>query len=341
MNRPKEKMESSYKNDPAYRITSVVVPAFIGLLILLFIWYSRNQQLINEPRTMTIYCFSAMETVMERGLLPAFQQEWLKEKQERVEFITTFAGSGVITRQIMTRFPAEVAILSSELDARRLMTAGIITASSWQELQQKQKFCQSPLVLFLGEKVTEKPRDLADIDYYGKNIIIPDPLTSGEGQIAALALYRAKLDQGFGHEDALAYVKHIFQGTANHPSTAQDAWEQFRAGLGDIMLNYESVAGNHHNDTDIRRVYPKPNIMTEHVAVALRQNISLEQEEMVASFLTFLWSDKAQVILKEHGFRIQGQEDASSLPSPLYTLDSLGDATHLILDVLDPLLAGK
>ena len=81
--------------------------------------------------------------------------------------------------------------------------------------------------------------------------------------------------------------------------------------------------------------------MTEHVAVALRQNISEEQEEIVDSFLTFLWSDKAQAILKGHGFRSQLQEDAAPPPPPLYTLDSLGDATRLILDVLDPLVAGK
>ncbi|MEA3287420.1 MAG: hypothetical protein U9Q77_08610 [Candidatus Marinimicrobia bacterium] len=31
---------------------------------------------------------------MEQAILPAFQDHWLKQHEERVEFITTFAGSG-------------------------------------------------------------------------------------------------------------------------------------------------------------------------------------------------------------------------------------------------------
>ena len=146
-------VEPPYKNDPVYRLTSILFPVFVAVLVLLFIWYSRDQVRIKEPRTISLYCFSAMESVMEQALLPAFQQHWLKQHQERVEFITTFAGSGVITRQIMTRFPAEIAILSSELDARRLVRGGILTASAWQDLHQQKKFCRSPIVLFVNDLI--------------------------------------------------------------------------------------------------------------------------------------------------------------------------------------------
>lgn len=342
MNDSRDKMEPSYKSEPAYRITSTVVPAIMVLLVLLFVWYSRNQVKINEPRTMTIYCFSAMEAVMEQGLLPAFRQQWFKKNQEQLEFITTFAGSGIITRQIMTRFPAEVAVLSSGLDARRLMTAGLITAASWQELQKQKTFCQSPLVLYQHKNNTVLfPQKLGDIDFDKLKVIIPDPLTSGEGEIAALAIYKAKLDQGWGHDQALAFVSHLFKDGSSHPASAQVAWEQFKAGLGDVLLNYESIGGKQPGTEDISMVYPEPSIMAEHVAVALMQNIKEDQEELVSAFLTFLWSDKAQLVLQEYGFRSSLRAEANSLPARIYTLDSLGDPAYLISNVLNPLLGGR
>ena len=179
MQKTQKKTESSYRNDPAYRITTIVVPIIIGFCILLFIWYSRDQVMIKEPRTITLYCFSAMETVLEKDILPAFQQRWLKQHQERVEFITTFAGSGVITRQIMKRFPAEVAILSSELEARRLVSDGIIKVSTWQDLQKKEKFCQSPIIMYSRNDSLPSPIDFESLGKTSLEVIIPDPLTSG------------------------------------------------------------------------------------------------------------------------------------------------------------------
>ena len=102
MNISTKNVDSPYKNEKAYRVTSILFPLLVAASVLLFIWFSRDEIKQKEPRTITLYCFSAMESVMEQALLPAFQDAWFKHNQERVEFITTFAGSGVITRQIIT-----------------------------------------------------------------------------------------------------------------------------------------------------------------------------------------------------------------------------------------------
>ncbi len=334
-------IEPSYKNDPAYRITSIVFPVLVAVVVLLFIWFSRNQVRLNEPRTITLYCFSAMESVMEKSLLPAFQQYWLKEKQEHVEFITTFAGSGVITRQIMTRFPAEVAILSSELDAQRLV-GGVITVATWQEIHQHKKFCRSPIVIFVSDSIQRPIHNFEDIDFKTMDVVIPDPLTSGEGQMAVLALYGSRLRQGFSHKQAFEYVKAALTETLNKPSTSQAAIEQFQAGIGDVLFNYEAAVF-HNKLNPLKVIHPNRTIMTEPIAVAIQKNITSKQAEIINSFMTFLWSADTQRKLSEAGFQtINTSTQASFGPSSqndIFTLDSLGTALDLNRSVIDPLAA--
>lgn len=336
-------IEPPYKNDPVYRLTSILFPLLVAIVVLLFIWYSRDQVRVKEPRAISLYCFSAMEPVMEQELLPAFQQQWLKQNQERVEFITTFAGSGVITRQIMTRFPAEIAILSSELDARRLVGGGIITASTWQELHHQEKFCRSPIVLFVNDKIQTPLNSFEDIDFETMNVIIPDPLTSGEGQMAALAIYGSQLRQGRSQSQAFDFTKTALAKARNKPSTSQDALEQFYAGMGDILLNYAAAVRSHHGASDIKTVNLESTIMTEPVAIAIQNNITAKQKDITDAFLAFLWSRTAQEKLSEYGFQtINTATQAEFVQGPqqdIFTLDSLGTAHDLNRLIIDPLLA--
>ncbi len=336
------KMESSYKNDPAYRVTTIVVPVFIVICILLFVWYSRDQVIIKEPRTITLYCFSAMENVMEKEIIPAFQQRWLKQHQERVEFISTFAGSGVITRQIVKRFPAEVAILSSELDARRLLSDGIIDVGSWQEIQEQEKFCQSPIILFSRNDSLPGNLDFEELDYSSLGVIIPDPLTSGEGQLAALAIYGSKLQGGASAAEAVNFVKPWFQGSLHQPSTSRDAVDQFLAGMGDVLIHFEAANFHNYQGTAVHRVYPKKTLMTEPVAVALKRNIGPNQVNLVNAFVEFLWSERTQKLLIEHGFQSQVYPDTQtsdpSKKSEVFTLEKLGNTADLLHNIVDPLI---
>lgn len=342
MNNSTGNIEPSYKSEPAYRFTSIFVPLLFAIIVLLFIWYGRDQIQLKEPRFITLYSFSAMEAVMEQGILPAFQAHWLEQHQERVEFITTFAGSGVITRQIMTRFPAEVAILSSELDVRRLVSGGIINQATWQKLRQQDKFCRSPVVIFINENIQTPIHGFEDIDFETMNVIIPDPLTSGEGQATSLALYGSQLRQGLSQSQALNFTMNAFARAQNHPSTSQDALEQFHAGIGDVLINYEAAASYHPGVSEINMVYPKSTIMVEPMAVAIQQNITPKQVEITNDFVDFLWSEIAQQKLSEYGFQTintsNEPEFVQASEIDIFTLDSLGSANDLNRSIIDPLL---
>ncbi len=342
MSDPTANDNSQYKNEPAFRYVSGGVIFLACITILLILWFTRNDIPIKAPRTITLYSFAAMETVMEQALIPAFQEYWMKEEEERVEFITTFAGAGVITRQIMTQFPAEVAILSSELDARILVTEGIINAATWQELKSKQKFCRTPIVMFVRDNIPVTVSGFDDIDFTDLKVIIPDPLISGVGQMTSLALYGSRIRQGDSHEQALGFTLDAFASIRNHPSNSQDALEQFHAGIGDLLINYEAARAFHPGAIELKVIFPLSTIMVEPFAVTIDRNIRSQQESLISAFLDFLWEEHAQKLLSDYGFRtINTASQPEFAPAPvhdIFTLNSLGSASELNRTVINPLL---
>ncbi|NQT61843.1 MAG: substrate-binding domain-containing protein [Candidatus Marinimicrobia bacterium] len=337
--------EPQYKKDPVYRYTSIIVPALMAVTILLLFWYSKDQILVEEPRTITVYCFSAMEPVMEQGILPAFQDYWEKHHDERVEFITTFAGSGVVTKQIMTKLPVEIAILSSELDARRLLSRGIITNSDWQELHERDKLCRTPVVLFVRDSNQASIKSFDEIDYDALSISIPDPLTSGVGQMVAIAIYGSYLRNGYSHNQALESLIVDYSRAQYHPTTSQGAMELFHAGLGDISINYEAARAYHQGISDVTIVYPDVMLVAEPVIVAIKRNIDPDQVEITSAFLDFMQSKDIQLQLSVYGFQtINTSEEPGFVQAPkkdIFTLDSLGTANELNRSIIDKLLTRK
>ncbi|MCF6238261.1 MAG: substrate-binding domain-containing protein [Candidatus Marinimicrobia bacterium] len=109
--------------------------------------------------------------------------------------------------------------------------------------------------------------------------------------------------------------------------------------------NYEAAMSYHPGTSGIKVIYPLRTIMTEPVAVAIKNNIIPDQTELLDAFLLFLWSDTAQKILSEYGFQtINTTTQAGFVPTPkndIFTLDSLGSANDLNRFVIDPLVAQK
>ncbi len=74
--------------------------------------------------------FSIVGETMSDGIFPAFQADWQVRTGEKVEFISSFAGSGTVTNPILLDVPAEVATLALELDAFTL--AGFVVLKFYE-----------------------------------------------------------------------------------------------------------------------------------------------------------------------------------------------------------------
>lgn len=295
-----------------HRLTGLAFWLVAGAIVLYLIWPVLPRQLTEFPRTHTIvfYGFSILGEVMNEAVFPAFEAEWREKTGDRVQFISSFGGSGTIANQILLGAPAEVAIFSIEGDVQRLRERGYVQTPE-RPLPYGGVVNRTPFVIVVRKGNPRGIRDFGDLAAKAVGIVHPDPLTSGGAQWAILAEYGSALklselrtgeqDRDAAHEQLLNIWKHVVA----RGGSARSARTQFENGYGDALVTYEQEA-----ISDILRgrfkhelVVPNSTVLSEHIALIVDRNVSEENREVVETFAQFLWSPKAQRIFSEYGFR--------------------------------------
>lgn len=256
-------------------------------------------------RTLVVYGFSILGEALEGGIFPAFQREWRSKTGQQVEFVSSFAGSGTITNQVILGVPAEVAILSLELDAFRLEDAGVLAGPTWQDLPHGGVLNRTPFIILVRPGNPLGVTDFADLARQEVGIVHPDPLTSGGAQWAILAEYGSIVFLGGDAAQAEAQLLGIWQHVVAQASSARGARTQFEGGFGDVLITYEQEAlydlGRGRLEAEI--VYPRSTILSEHIVVIPEKNVPTQDLPLIRAFTDFLWTDPAQRIFVEYGFR--------------------------------------
>src|SRR5688500_1647185 len=101
-------------------------------------------------RVITVYGFSIMKEALEKEIYPAFAAKWKAEHGEEVSFNSSFAGSEVVTNQILQGTPTDLAILSIERDVDRLVEGKAVTAD-WRALPNKGIVNKTPFVILVRQ----------------------------------------------------------------------------------------------------------------------------------------------------------------------------------------------
>src|SRR5512141_1245717 len=143
----------------------------------------------RPPRTIVFYGFSILGEVINKGVFPDFQRRWRERTGEQVEIVSSFAGSGTITNQVILGVPAQLALLSLELDADKLAEARVVGAGTWRRLPYQGVVNRTPFVILVRPGNPKRIRDFADLAAPGVAVVHPDPLTSGGANWAILAEY--------------------------------------------------------------------------------------------------------------------------------------------------------
>jgi sulfate/thiosulfate transport system substrate-binding protein len=258
------------------------------------------------PRTVVFYGFSILGDVMNQGIFPAFQDEWRKETGERIDFVSSFAGSGTITNQLIMGVPAQMALLSLEPDARRLADAGVIAPQSWRRLPHEGVVNRTPFVILVRPGNPQNIRDFGDLARPGIRVIHPDPSTSGSATWAIIAEYGAGVRAAGNDPDAgYRLLLGLWRNIVAQAPSARAARTQFENGFGDALVTYEQevlwdkARGRLHGEI----VYPPRTILSEHTLVEIERNVAPADRALIGGFASFLWSDRAQRIFVRYGFR--------------------------------------
>ncbi len=261
----------------------------------------------KPPRTIVFYGFSILGDVVDHGVFPAFQRHWKEKTGERVELVSSFAGSGTVTNQLILGVPGHLALLSLELDADKLAERGVVAAGSWRQLPFGGVVNRTPFIILVRPGNPKGIRDFADLARPGVRVVHPDPLTSGGANWAIVAEYGAGARSG-GSDPARAghdLLLGVWRNVVAQAASARAARTQFENGFGDALITYEQEAlwDRARGKLKAEVVYPHSTVLSEHTLVRIDRNISPREKDLVDAFAAFLWSEEAQRIFVRYGFR--------------------------------------
>jgi sulfate/thiosulfate-binding protein len=297
----------------------------------------------------TLYGFSIMKESLEKGIYPAFVAKAKREHGVDIRFTSSFAGSETVTNQILQGVKAQIVILAIERDAQRLKEKGFVT-SDWHALPQRGIVNKTPFVIVVRKGNPKGIHDFSDLAKPGLKLIHPDPVSSGGAQWSILAIYGSELMKsdrqsgGADHAQAIQMLQNVWRNVISTPGSAREARTQFESGYGDALITYELDAllmkeGNAKADAEI--VIPEATILSEHPAVVVDRNVSVNDRPVIDAFMKYLWTEEAQRVFVKFHFRsvtsdalTQENKELATIKYP-FTVDYFGGWDKAYPDVIE------
>jgi sulfate/thiosulfate-binding protein len=247
-----------------------------------------------------------------RELYQKLNAEFAADYETRTgRHITIVQSHGGSSRQARTVINGEQAAdvvtlgLFSDVDALR--KRGLI-ASDWVDrLPNHSQPYTSTIVFVVRQGNPKNIRDWPDLIHGDVQIITPDPKTSGNGKLSALAAWGAIVTRGGNEANARAYLKSFYEHVPVMDAGARSAAMTFSAQeIGDVQLTWENEAIREVADSSgkLQVVYPPVSILAEPYVAWVDANVTRKGTQAVAqAYLEFLFTDEAQATIASLGYR--------------------------------------
>jgi sulfate/thiosulfate transport system substrate-binding protein len=213
--------------------------------------------------------------------------------------------------------------LSLAPDMEKLVDAGVV-AKDWNADAHKGMVTDSVVVLVTRKGNPKQIRTWDDLVKPGVEVITPNPFTSGGARWNVMAAYGAQIEQGRAHEQAVDYLRKLFENVPVQDKSAREAIQTFVGGKGDVMVAYENEAINaQQKHQPIDYVVPDQTILIENpIAVVAKSR----NPEAAKAFVDFVRSPAGQEIFAQKGYRPVNQQVTADFPKPsgLFTIADLG-----------------
>ena len=281
--------------------------------------------------SLTLVAYSTPQEAYEE-IIPAFNKT---PEGEGVSFDQSYGPSGDQANAIINGLGADIAALSLEPDVTKLVDEDLV-ASDWNQ-DKYDGFVTNSLVVFAVRK--GNPKDIQtwdDLVTGDVEIITPNPFTSGGAQWNLMAAYGAQLEQGKSEEEALDFLKQILENTPVQDKSAREALQTFVGGKGDVLLAYENEAiAAQQAGEELDYVVPDETILIENPVA-----VTTDAGEKAQAFRDFLFTEKAQRIYQEKGYRpiLKQLHDEQRFPTPdtLFEIDKFGGWDKVRTEFFDP-----
>ena len=282
---------------------------------------------------LTLVAYSTPEEAYKE-LIPAFNET---SEGKGVGFDQSYASSGEQSRAVEGGLPADVVEFSLEPDITRLVEAGLVD-DDWNS-NEHDGFVTDSVVVFVVRK--GNPKDIEtwdDLIKPGVDVIEPNPFTSGGAKWNIMAAYGAQLEQGMSEAQAKDYLAKLFENVSVLDKSAREALQTFSSGKGDVLLAYENEAIlAQQQGEEVEYSIPDETILIENPVAVVNET---REPELAQSFVDFLYTEEAQRIFAEKGYRpvVKGLLDESTFPTPakLFEIGKFGGWDQVNDEFFDP-----
>src|SRR5262245_41713842 len=242
-------MVSNSYAQPYLSVRGSLEPALVLLLLSLIFGIDgcRRGYDVERETMVTMYGFSVVQEPVVSEIIPEYQNIWDEKTGQRLNFADSYAGSEMVTNQIISGVEADVAILAIDRNADRLV-ATKSTNHQWRKLPYGGIVNKTPMVILVRQGNPKRIHDFNDLAKPGVKLLFADPVSSGAGQWSVLAIYGSELiksDKVSGQRDqkkAFEILQGVWKNVLATPSSAREARTQFERGEGDALVTYELEA---------------------------------------------------------------------------------------------------
>ena len=238
----------------------------------------------------------------------AFARHWKAKTGQTVTVKQSHGGSGKQARSVIDGLQADVVTLALAYDADALHQVGKLIPASWQTRLPSNSAPYTSTIVFVVRK--DNPKHIADWPDLVKDdvaVVTPDPRTSGNGKLSVLAGWGSVTTRGGSDAEARDYLKALFAHVAAADQGARGAATTFTVQkVGDVHLTWENEALREvaAAPNELQIVYPPVSIKAEPAVAWVDANVAGTKTEANAkAYLNYLFTDPAQEVIAQHGYR--------------------------------------
>jgi sulfate/thiosulfate-binding protein len=242
------------------------------------------------------------------ALNPRFVQAFGNAQGVEISVEQSHGGSSRQARSVISgELAADVVTLGLSSDVEALHKRGFIKSGWASRLPNNSQPYYSTIVFVVRRGNPYAIRDWPDLIKSDIEIITPDPKSSGNGKLAALASWGSILANGGTESDAKTYLKQFYQHTPFLEAGARATATAFAIEKrGDVNVAWENEALRQVAEAkgELEIVYPPLSILAEPAVAWVDVNVAKHHsQEAARAYLEYLFSDEAQEIIAQSGYR--------------------------------------
>jgi sulfate/thiosulfate transport system substrate-binding protein len=278
----------------------LVAVAALGLIVVKNIPRDDHNTLLNVSYDPTRELYQRLNA--------AFVSDYARRTGRHLNIVQSHGGSARQSRAVIAgQLQADVVTLGLFPDVDALRKRGLVENDWADRLPHHSQPYTSTIVFVVRSHNPKRINDWLDLILPGVEIITPDPKTSGNGKLSALAAWGAIVTRGGTEDDARHYLVNFYRHVRVLDAGARGAAATFAAAeIGDVHLTWENEAIREVADSKgvLQIVYPPVSILAEPYVSWVDANVRRRGTLQDARcYLEFLFSDEAQQIIAELGYR--------------------------------------